>query len=292
MNSLENCSELQPINLQKPITFYLNNKFSLRLYSDSRPHCMETTPLHKGLVLMLDNEELIEEGMGLGLPVVKYNDKTFFSSSADVAIQKNGSAFYLKKTFVMDTISRKKFLHTAYINDGVYSLVHKKFEKLYLGHKNLSPLFNNIMKLRNIAKIKTEFQKVKPRGTIAVTYQIQPDIINVSADFSNLAFDGCEELLLLNEQGSTFFDKYTDTNSLELVGKKIGGWDAVIANQAFMQSCKKHVSFALQKKVGATLFRGWENTKHRFAWAGLSYSLRPNQGIFNYSISFDFSGKN
>ena len=291
MNSLATTTELHSINLQKLTTINLFNRLSVRLYRDSRPHCMETAPLHKGLVLILDNKELIEEGMGFGVPIAKYRDKTYFSSSADVTIQKTHSACTLKKTYILDTISRKKFGHATYIDDGLYSLAHKKFAKLYLNHKNLLPLFNNIMELRNIAKIKTEFQKVKPRGTITVNYQIQPKVINISADFSNLTLEGCEELLLLNEQGSTIFDKYGDVTGLKLIGNKIGGWDIVTANQAHIMSTKEQLSFCLEKISGATLFRGWENTKRRFSWAGLNYSLPPNNGIFDYSIRFDFSSK-
>jgi hypothetical protein len=248
---------------------------------------METAPLQKGLVLMLDGREVIEEGMGFGVPVVKYNDKTYFSSSADVTFQENNSAYNIGKTFVLDTISRKKFGQATYIDDGLYSLAHKKFAKLYLSHKNLSPLFNNIMELRNIAKIRTEFQKVQPRGKINVNYQIQPGVINVKADFSDLTLDGYEELLFLNEQGSKIFDKYDDENGLRLVGNRIGGWNEVAAKQAFMKSSKEQISFSLQKKYGATLFRGWENTKRRFSWAGLSYSLNPVHRIFDYSILLD-----
>ncbi len=245
---------------------------------------METAPLQKGLALMLDNQEVIEEGMGFGVPVVKYHDKTYFSSSAEVSIQKNNSIFSVKKTFILDTISRKKFWRSTYIGDDVYSMARKKFEKLYLTHKNLSPIFNNIMELRNLAKIKTEFQKVNPRGTIKVKYEIQPSAINVEADFSDLTLDGCEELLVLNEQGSTIFDSYVDADGLKLVGNKIGGWGEVIANHALMFSSKKRVSFCLQKSDAAALFRGWENTKRRFSWAGLNYSLCPDRKIFNYSI--------
>ena len=250
---------------------------------------METAFLHKGLVLILDNHEVIEEGMGFGLPVVKYIDKTYFSSSAEVSIEKKDSVYQIKKKFVLDAISRKKFWRSTYIDDGVYSLARKTFEKLYLKHKGISPLFNNLMELRNVAKIKTEFQKVKPRGIIAVNYEIRPEVINVTADFSDLILDGCAELLVLNEQGANTFDKYNDTNGLKLAGAKIGGWDLVTAKQAFMLSSEKQVSFCLLKTHRATLFRGWENTKRRFSWAGLNYSLQPNQGNFSYSIDLNFS---
>ena len=85
--------KLYSSNLQNPITIGLANELSVRLYTDSRPHCMETAPLQKGLVLMLGDKELIEEGIGFGVPVVKYEDKTYFSTSADVQVQKNNSVY-------------------------------------------------------------------------------------------------------------------------------------------------------------------------------------------------------
>ncbi len=288
VNSLTTTVKLGSDNLQKPITVSLSDRLSARLYADSRPHCMETAPLHKGLVLMLDNQEVIEEGMGFGVPVAKYEDKTYFSSSANVETQKNQSIYSVKKTFVMDAISRKKFWRSTYIDDDVYSMARKTFAKLYLKHKNASPLFNNVMILRNAAKIKTEFQKVKPKGTVSVNYEIQHVGIKVSVDFSGLILDDCEELLVLNEQGSNIFDKYVDSSGLRLLGTKIGGWDPVTANKAFMVSSKKQITFCLQKTKKARLFRGWENTRRRFSWAGLNYSLNPNSGIFNYSIGLDF----
>jgi uncharacterized protein YlbG (UPF0298 family) len=293
VNSPTTSTILHSINLQEPITIHLTNRLSVRLYKDTRPNCLETAALQKGLVLMLDNEELIEEGVGFGVPVVKYQDKTYFSSSAEASTQKTDSAYTLKKTYLMDTISRKKIWRAAsYIDDNFYSSVRKKFEKLYLSHKTLSPLFNKLMELREIAKIKTEFIKVKPRGAIAVNYEIQPTIIKVSVDFSELTLTGCQEVLVLNEQGSSVFQKYADTSGLTLFGNNIGAWDAVTADQASMLSTGEHVAFSLQNICGAALFRGWEKTRNRFSWAGLSYSLRPNHGTFDYEIGLDFKSKN
>jgi hypothetical protein len=291
VNSVASTTKLHLTNFKKPITVALTDRLSVRLYSDSCPHCMETTPLQKGLVLMLDNEEVIEEGMGFGVPVARYKDKTHFSSSADISIEKDHSINIIQKTYVLDAISRKKFWRSTYINDDVYSLARKTFAKLYLKHKNVSPLFNNVMMLRNMAKIKTEFQKVKPKGRVIVSYEIRPAIIKVSVDFSDLKLADCKEFLVLNEQGSNVFDKYVDSSGLKLSGSKIGGWDPVTANQASMFSSKKQIAFRLQKNRSATLFRGWENIRNRFSWAGLNYSLNPFYGIFEYSIRFDLESK-
>jgi hypothetical protein len=247
---------------------------------------METSALQKGLVLTLDNQELIEEGLGFGVPVAKYLDKTYFSSTAEISISKHNSTFLLTKVYLLDVIS-KKVWRGEYIDDKLYSSLRKRFAKFYLSRKELSPILNRVMELRELAKIRTEFIKVNPRGLIAVNYEIKPDVINISVDFTNLMMNGCEELLVLNEQGSSSFDKYSDTSGLKLVGNKIGGWGAVTARQAFMLSGKGQVAFSLQKMIGATLFRGWEKTRNRFSWAGLSYSLAPNSQTFYYTIKID-----
>jgi len=286
VNTQECIPELYSINVQEPITIPLTNRLSVRLYGDSRPHCMETATLQKGLVLIFDNEELIEEGIGFGVPVVKYEDKTYFSTSAKVTVQKNRSVYKVEKTFALDTIS-KKLWGNSYIDDEFYSVCRKRFAKLYLNHRGLSPLLNKFMELRDIAKVKTEFLKVKSRGTVTVNYLIQPSIINVSVDFSNLILSSCHEILVLNEQGSSIFREYTDTSGLKLTGNKIGAWDAVSATRASMLNTKKQLFFSLSKISGATLFRGYEKTRNRFSWAGLSYSLQSYPDIFNYSIKLE-----
>jgi len=282
---------LHPTNLQEPTTIPLTNRLSVRLYGDCRPNCLETGALQKGLVLLLDGIELIEEGVGFGVPIVKYEDKTFFSSKADVSMQQIGSAFRITKVYTLDTVSLKKFGQSTYINDGLYSPLRKTFQRLYLKHKKLMPLFNKAMELRELANIKTEFMTVKPRGTVTVNYHLQPTAINIQADFSKIALNKCREVLILNEQGSNFFQKYVDSSGLHLLGNKIGAWETVAADQASLLSAKGQISFSLQNRVGATLFRGWERTRKRFSWAGLSYSMGPNNGTFSYSIDLRFKTK-
>jgi hypothetical protein len=109
----------------------------------------------------------------------------------------------------------------------------------------------------------------------------------VNVDFSGLNLTGCQEVLVQNEQGSTMFDCYSDSSGLKLTGNKIGGWDAVDAEEATMRNSKGDVSFSLQNIRGAAMFRGWEKTRNRFSWTGLNYSLPPNRGTFNYTIKLN-----
>ena len=191
-------------------TVPISSRLSVRLYSDCRPNYLETSPLQKGLVLLHDGRELIEEGVGFGVPVVKYEDKTFFSSKAKVTVEKNNSGYLLTKIFVLDTISLKKLGSASYINNKLYSTARKAFELLYLKHKHLYPIFSEAMEIRDLFGIKTEFRTVKPRGTITVTYRCQPDAIKIHAGLSNIALNRCKEILLLNEQGSSIFKTYID----------------------------------------------------------------------------------
>ncbi len=283
-------SQLQTVSLPNSLdstgmfTQKLTDRLSVRLYEDCRPNILETGVLQKGLVLLLDEDELIEEGMGFGVPVVKYEDKTFFSSKAEVLIKENGYDSILTKVFTLDTVSLKKFGSATYIDDALYSSLRKTFQSLYLKHKKLTPLFNKVMEFRDLANIKTEFIKVKPRGKVTITYHYQPTSIDIGADFSKIVLDKCSEVLVLNEQGSSFFRKYVDSNGLRFLDHKIGAWETVTADQASLQESRGQVSFCLGNSGGVRLFRGWEHTRKRFSWAGLSYSMRPNNETFNYSI--------
>jgi hypothetical protein len=68
---------------------------------------LETAALQKGFVLTIDDKEWIEEGLGYGISVVKYQDKTYFSSTAHIGIQKTMVGYLLKKNYVW-IISPKK----------------------------------------------------------------------------------------------------------------------------------------------------------------------------------------
>ena len=284
LSQLQTSTREESVDSMETVNLQLTDHLSVRLYKDCRPTCLETGALQKGLVLLLDGRELIEEGVGFGVPIVKYQDRTFFPGTAEVFAEKSGSGFTLTKVYRLDTVSLKKFGKTAYIDDTIYSPLRKNFQALYLKHKKLADLFNKAMELRDFANIKTEFAVVKPRGNVTVTYQCQPTAIKIEVDFSHIALRKCCEILVLNEQGACVFQKYVDSSGITLLGRKIGAWEAVTATQASLQTASGRISFSLQNSRGATLFRGWENTKKRFSWAGLSYSMLPTRRSFGYTV--------
>ncbi|MCL5876414.1 MAG: hypothetical protein M1540_01210 [Candidatus Bathyarchaeota archaeon] len=271
-----------------PYTVPLTDRLAVRLYKDCRPNCLETAPLQKGLVLMLDDKELVEEGVGFGVPVVKYMDKTFFSSKANVSIHKDRLGYTLIKVFTLDSVSVKKVGNTGYINHSLYSGLRKKFELMYLKHRKLKTAFNKIMEIRQLLKIKTEFKTVKPRGSVTLTYRICPEVIQIHADFSKIQRENCKELILLNEQGASFFQKYTDSKGETLLENRIGAWDKVTADHATLHGVNGQIQFSLRNIEGAALFRGYEWTRKRFCWVGLSYSVVPNRTTtFDYVININ-----
>ncbi len=129
LTELQTSTNANSMDSDETVTLQLTDRLSVRLYRDCRPSCLETGALQKGLVLLLDGRELIEEGVGFGVPIVKYEDKTFFSSTADVSIQKTGSSYTLTKVFTLDTVSLKKFGRATYIDDELIFTPEKNLPK-------------------------------------------------------------------------------------------------------------------------------------------------------------------
>ena len=116
--------------------------------------------MQKGLVLLVDGSEVIEEGAGFGVPVLKYSDKTFFSKTATVCVkEKDDKSALIVKVFSLDSVSKKQVQGT-FINDSFYSVIHKIFEKAYLTQGKMRPIFDWIMRLRKTMGVETFFAQV------------------------------------------------------------------------------------------------------------------------------------
>ena len=280
---MEEIARRQDVQLKEPFAFRVNETFSLRIYPDSRPENMEIAPLQKGLVLVVDGEEVIEEGVGFGVPVLKYTDKTFFCRTAVVYIkEQNKNSALIEKVFLLDSVSKKR-LNGAFINDGFYSVLHKIFELSYLRCGKGRSLFDWVMKLRKLLGIETYFAKVSPRGIVTFRYYCYPDHIRVSADFSGVDLTQCREILVLNEQGGSFFRRIR-SGDLVSHDREIGAWVKSVSGFAEFSDFGGRVSFSVESKSSSSLYVGWEQVKGRFSWAGINFGLSPKTLMFNYKI--------
>jgi hypothetical protein len=270
-----------------PITVSMDGRISCRLYPDARPQCLEIAQLQKGLVLMLDGKELIEEGVGFGAPVALYEDRPFFSRTAECSLQTEGDCTVLVKKFVLDAVSRKRIGSAFYVNEGFYKFFHARYHATYVNHKRLTPAFNRLMELRGIFRVNTEFVRVKPRGTVTVRYTCRPNSIQVEVSLSAIDKDRCKEILILNEQGASFFRRYSDADGVTLVDGQIGAMETVKAEKASITNINGTISFCLRNMEGTTFFRGREKTRGRFSWIGLGYTVKPSLTNFTYDIEIE-----
>ncbi|MCW4029252.1 MAG: hypothetical protein NWE92_06360 [Candidatus Bathyarchaeota archaeon] len=228
--------------------------------------------------------ELVEEGAGFGVPVVKYADKTFFSSKAAVFLeQQDAKETIIRKVFSLNVVSEKQ-LKGMFINNAVYRVFHRAFEVSYLNQKKSSSLFNYVMMLRKTLGIKTCFVEASSQGEITVTYHLEPGNIKINADVSSVEQKGCREIIFLNEQGADFFVNFQDGEGSHQDDSTVGGWSKVTSGRGCFSTVDFGLSFAMSQREGAQFFCGRERVQNRFAWAGMAYVLSPQTSAFDYEI--------
>lgn len=262
-------------------TIQILESLSLLLYSDNRPHNLRTADLQKGLILVYKGAELVGEGAGFGVPVVRYQDKEYFSGSSTMQILQKDDCTKIVKQFVLNTVSEKRFRKVKMENRLTRKL-RKSVEELYQRHRHW-----RLLVLNNFSEsigVKTSFVRVKPAGNVVVTYCIKPPRINMKADFKLRENGRIQKIFLLNEQSSKYFRRYCDSNGTVLLDKHIGAWENVEAAWACVSNKSGEVGFRLWKVEDAILHRGREFLEGTFDWVGLDYEVSPEKTCFEYDI--------
>jgi hypothetical protein len=266
-------------NLEYSIS--LSKDLSLRISSDTWPPTLLTANLQKGLRLVHRGKELIGEGAGFGVPVVSYGNDTFFSGSSTLRQVDRGDLAVLRKEFLMDQIQRK-MIRGATMENRKLRAAWRILDKLYQKHRSLQSLaYIDIAKRMGI---KFNFIDADPVGKVVVTYRISRKKINAEADFSLLKKDGLRKIFLLNEQGATFFRKYSDTNGSSTIDTQISAWRNVNAKTARISDQEEKLGFELSKKKGSILHVGREVVNGSADWIGLDYELDCRHSAFQYEI--------
>lgn len=230
--------------------------------------------MHKGA-------ERVGEGIGFGVPIVRYNGKTYFSATSTVQIGPKGDHATAVKRFTLDMISERNFAGVNMEYRPIHNLT-TYIDGLYRKHKHL-----RLLTLVNLAKnlgLQTEFVKVRSIGTVTITYRIRPPILRVEASLDSIRKDRLETVFLSNEQSSRFFVKYHDSSGGVLYDKQIGAWEKVEADWACISNKTDETGFRLWKVKDAILYRGREYIKGFLDWAGLDYEIGTEKTRFEYNV--------
>lgn len=270
------------------ITVPLFSELALKIGSGSAngdPY--PTAHLQKGLRLIYAGQELSEEAVGFGVPIVKRGLQTIFPGRVELA--SSGDDWNQEVTAAFDLNLEEKI-----VRPGSQSVNNRK---LYVVQNFLAALMRRwpllrgwLMacsnRLRSLFGWTTVFEASGFSANVKLVYSIdrRSGVVKVEVDASGLSRDEITEVVIMNEQGARHFDRYQDSSGACLRGKDIGCWDEVTAEEACFESEAHGLAFALRQVPGAKLFRGRELVGSRLAWSGFGYSFPPAAQRILYEV--------
>jgi hypothetical protein len=248
---------------------------------------MKTAQLQKGLILLYRGTEVIGEGTGFGVPIVKYFDETIFSGSSSLTVRTRGTIVEIRKKFIMDLVTRNTIRNCKLENPKIRTLldyISTIYKRQYQSHVNFAQYVLLTRSLLFKFGIKSTFIEGPSKGTIVVTYVVDRNRILVKVDLRSLERYNLDKIFVLNEQGAHFFRTYSDSENLKLNNEAIGAWNDVTSQTAKITNDQDKIGFSLKKIEGTKLRRGRELIKDSLDWIGLDYELGAEYSQFEYEI--------
>ena len=270
---------------------------SLRIADEAARTPYPTRRLQRGLLLYDGEQELAEEGVGLGVPILKRGAQTIFPGAVRLRSAASGAdpVREIAATYRLDLVER---LAGARGGGGGGGGVRPR--ALYAAKDSLAALHRRVPALRRpltavssagrrVLGWSTTYEPSAFRADVPVTFTFREGgrAVVVTADLTGLAEAGFTEAVLMNELGAHEFDLYEDADGVSLRGETIGTWDVVTAARARFVSTRRGVAFSLAQTPDATLRRGRELVGSRLAWAGFGLSVRPSREPFSYEVHIE-----
>jgi len=275
-----------PMEISIPIAHEVYLKIADRLNEQGD---YATSCLPKGFLLVSNGQELDEEAVGFGFPVVKRGLQTLFPGGIELAVSQHGSIRLVQAVFALNLVEKIHRLGIGSVNIGL----------VYALKNSVAALIRRIPPLRGLLTVvssglqktfgwKTTYEATGLKATIKMIHTIHEETgkVKVEVDLTDLPAS-ITEVVVMNEQGARFFDRYIDSSGISLQGKKIGCWDEVTADEACFSSASHQVVFKLGRVKGARLYRGRELVGSRLAWAGFGYSFPPSTKNFIYELAIE-----
>jgi len=252
-----------------------------------------TARLQKGFLLVHEGQELAEEGVGFGVPILKRGIQTIFPGSLElISIQKDSI-----RNVTGVTVKFRMNLEEKIIKPGFESVKNKL---LYVTKNLLASLIRRSPPLRGMLTSisnalravfgwETTFEEAGFCVDVKMIYTVdsQAGTIDVEVDTANLITYDITEVVVMNEQGARYFNQYRDSGGTFLRGKEIDCWDKVNPEWASFVSETHGLAFTLRQVKGATIYRGRELIGSRLAWSGFGYSFSPAIQRFGYQVRIE-----
>lgn len=249
-----------------------------------------TAKLQKGLVLLCAGQDLSEEAVGFGVPILKRGLLTIFPSEVDLYL--HGGTLQTKVS------ARYKLnLEERIVRNGNSSI---KSKLIYAGKNGLAatirriPIMRKLLTntsnlLRSRLAWQTTYEPSDFSTYMVLSYTIEEDngMVLVELVGGDFLSSSISEVVVMNELGAHHFDQYRDSNGIYLRGDEISCWDPVEAEGASFIDQNHKISFKLGQVPGARLYRGRELIEPRLAWSGFGYSFPPDKKGFKYGITFE-----
>ena len=246
-----------------------------------------TTRLQKGLSLFDGDQELEEEGVGFGVPIVMRGLQTLFPGDVRMSVNMEGQYQVVKATYILNLIERIGRPDRESIENRLLYALKNYLAALIRELPMLRAFLTGISTVvRKLFRWETIYEPADICIEVGVTYKIdqQNADLEISLTTQDLSSTGVSEIIMMNEQGARSFYQYNDSSGVNLQGKEIGCWDEVKAQEASFSSPNHNVAFTLSQATGAKLFRGRELIGTRLAWAGFGYSFPPRLTDFCYQL--------
>jgi hypothetical protein len=247
-----------------------------------------TGRIQKGLVLFCDSQDLSEEAVGFGVPILKRGLQTVFPGEVELQIDASSPLRRITARYKLNLEEKIARPGSGSVNNRLMYATKNMLAGMIRGLPALRKLLTNMSNLlRSIFGWQTTYEPAGYTTYVTLTYTIEPDAGSILIELMSVDSipDGITEIILMNEQGAHHFDLYQDANGNLKRGDQIGCWDEVTANGAAFMSTNHHVSFSLPQVNGARLFLGRELIGSRLAWSGFGYTFPPNLDHFQYEIT-------
>jgi hypothetical protein len=248
-----------------------------------------TGRLQKGFLLLDQDQELAEEAVGFGVPVLKRGLQTIFPGAITLTCLQRGSTWEITALFKLNLVEKISRGEKENVENKLFYAI-KNFLAAVIRHL---PMVRGLLtaassKLRLMFNWETTYSDAGFSTELKIHYTIEANTgkMTVEMEMNGLS-PSITEVVVMNEQGAHYFDRYRDTSGVSLQREEIGCWDEVNAEEAWFESGARQVAFRVGRVKAARLFRGRELIDSRLAWAGFGYSFPRSITRLRYEMKIE-----